>query len=107
MSLRLRTLFLVSFAVLFLLAGARFGAAQQTLGGLTGVVTDATGGILPGTDVTVVGEQTGLKRAQKSGSNGFYEFPNLPIGTYTLTFTRDGFQVQRFPGIDVQGNRIG
>ena len=107
MSLRLRTLFNALFVVLIVLTTVRFGLAQQTLGGLTGVVTDVTGGILPGTDVTVVGEQTGLKRQQKAGSNGFYEFPNLPIGTYTLTFTHDGFQAQKFPGIEVQGNRIG
>ena len=39
---------------------------QQTLGGVTGVVTDAQGGILPGTVVTAVGDQTGLTRTQTS-----------------------------------------
>jgi len=33
--------------------------AQQTLGGLTGVVTDTQGGILSGAAVTLVGDQTG------------------------------------------------
>ena len=78
---------------------------QQTLGGLTGVVTDASGGILPGTVATIVGDQTGLKRTQTAGSNGFYAFQDLPIGTYTLTFTRDGFQALRFPGILIQADR--
>jgi Carboxypeptidase regulatory-like domain/TonB dependent receptor len=91
--------------VFFLVTCSGFG--QQTLGGLTGVVTDASGGILPGTIVTVVGEQTGLKRTQTAGGNGFYEFANLPIGTYTLSFTRDGFQTQRMQAIPVQSDRTG
>jgi hypothetical protein len=107
MSTRLYTLFRVSVVVLFVLCGVQVALAQQTLGGITGIVTDATGGILAGTEITAVGDQTGLQRTQKSGSNGFYEFPNLPIGTYTLTFSRDGFQTQKFPAISVQGNRTG
>jgi len=87
----------------FLLVCPGFG--QQTLGGLTGVVTDASGGILPGTTVKVVGDQTGLTRTQTAGSNGFYEFANLPIGTYTLSFTRDGFQTQKMQAIPIQGDR--
>src|SRR5271168_561311 len=80
---------------------------QQTLGGLTGVVTDTQGGILSGVAVTLVGEQTGLKRSQVSASNGFYDFANLPIGTYTLSFTREGFETQKMQTVQVQGDRTG
>jgi hypothetical protein len=90
--------------VLTLLASGA-AIAQQTLGGLTGLVTDAAGAILPGTTVTVVSDQTGLKRVQTSGSNGVYNLPDLPIGTYTVTFSHDGFQQAKFPGIPVQGDR--
>jgi len=88
---------------LFLLAFPGFG--QQTLGGLTGVVTDASGGILPGTIVTIVGDQTGLTRTQTARGNGFYEFANLPIGTYSLSFTRDGFKTEKMLSIPIQGDR--
>src|SRR3984957_21332362 len=81
------------------------GFGQQTLGGLTGVVTDASGGILPGTVVMIVGDQTGLKRTQTAGSNGFYEFANIPVGTYTLSFTKEGVRTQKSPGMQVQGDR--
>jgi hypothetical protein len=80
---------------------------QQTLGGLTGVVTDSQGGILAGTVVTAVGDQTGLTRTQTAGSNGFYDFANLPIGTYTLSFSKDGFQTQQMNAIPVQSDRTG
>ncbi len=79
--------------------------AQQTLGGITGTVTDKTGGVLPDTVVTIVGDQTKLTRTQKANTNGAYDFVNLPIGTYTLTFTHDGFETQKIPSIAVQADR--
>jgi hypothetical protein len=80
-------------------------AQAQTLGGIVGTVTDKTGGVLPDTNVTIVGDQTKLTRTQKSNTNGGYDFVNLPIGTYTLTFTHDGFQTQKIPSITVQADR--
>jgi Carboxypeptidase regulatory-like domain len=79
--------------------------AQQTLGGITGTVTDKTGGLLPETTVTIVGDQTKLTRTQKTNPNGIYDFVNLPIGTYTLTFAHDGFESQKIPSITVQADR--
>jgi hypothetical protein len=81
--------------------------AQQTLGGITGTVTDKTGSVLPETTVTAVGDQTGLVRTQKTSATGSYDFVNLPIGTYTLTFTHEGFQTQKLPSIQVQADRTG
>jgi hypothetical protein len=78
---------------------------QQTLGGITGTVTDKTGGVLPDASVTIVGDQTQLTRTLKTNSNGSYDFVNLPIGTYTLTFTHDGFDSQKIPSITVQADR--
>ena len=104
---RLGTFLSVVGVVVLALACSLPALAQSTLGAITGIVTDAQGGILPGTEVTVVGDQTGLTRKQTSGSNGFYTFQNLPIGTYTLTFSHEGFQSQKFPAIPVQSDRTG
>jgi Carboxypeptidase regulatory-like domain/TonB dependent receptor len=101
--LRLPFVFLFSQMICLLLVCPAFG--QRTLGGLTGVVTDAQGNTLPGTIVTAINDQTGLQRVQTAGGNGFYAFQDLPIGTYTLTFTHEGFQTQKFPGIVVQSDR--
>jgi len=79
--------------------------AQQTLGGITGTVTDASGGILPNTTVSIVSDQTKLSRTQTANSGGIYDFVNLPIGSYTLTFTHDGFETQKMPAIVVQADR--
>jgi hypothetical protein len=81
------------------------GLAQQTLGGITGEVTDSSGGVIPNATVTVVDEQTSLTRSVKTNGTGLYSFVNLPIGTYTLTYTADGFDVQRTQHITVQADR--
>jgi len=79
--------------------------AQQTLGGITGTVTDASGGILPNTTVSIVSDQTKLSRTQTTNAGGIYDFVNLPIGSYTLTFSHDGFESQKIPSIVVQADR--
>jgi len=104
MSRRLRILGLFAFLFAVLLLPA-IALAQQTLGGITGVVTDATGGLVPGAAVDAIGQETGLKRSQTSGDNGYYAFVNLPIGHYTLTVTHAGFQTQVLPDIAVQADR--
>ena len=79
--------------------------AQQTLGGISGTVTDPNGGVIPNAAVTAVGEQTALTRTASTNGSGGYSFVNLPIGTYTLTYTAEGFQIQKTPHITVQADR--
>ncbi|MGA8730522.1 MAG: carboxypeptidase-like regulatory domain-containing protein, partial [Terracidiphilus sp.] len=79
--------------------------AQQTLGGISGTVTDPNGGVIPNAGVTAVGEQTALTRTASTNGSGGYSFVNLPIGTYTLTYTAEGFQIQKTPHIIVQADR--
>ena len=100
-----RFVFFVVAASLWIPAAFVPCAQAQTLGGIVGTVTDKTGGVLPNTNVTIVGDQTKLTRTQKSNTNGSYDFVDLPIGTYTLTFTHEGFQTQKMPSITVQGDR--
>ncbi len=79
--------------------------AQRTLGGITGTVTDKTGSVLTETNVTIVAAETKLTRTQKTNANGIYDFVDLPIGTYTLTFVHQGFQSQKIPSVMVQADR--
>src|ERR1700746_1684303 len=94
-------------AGLFLAMGTMWmpsAQAQQTLGGITGTVTDTTGAVISGATVTLVGNETKLNRTQTTSTTGSYLFVNLPIGTYTLTFTQQGFQSQNVPSVLVQAN---
>jgi hypothetical protein len=95
----------LALTVLINVASSRPAFSQQTLGGIRGTVTDQTGALVPGTVVTVIADETGLTRSQKSNSEGEYEIPSLPIGTYTLTFTQKGFLTVSVPSILVQANR--
>jgi hypothetical protein len=81
-------------------------AAQQTLGGITGTVVDATGSAVPNVEVKVVSEGTKLVRTAKSNGQGEYQLNDLPIGTYTVTFTITGFTTEKVPGIVVQSDRM-
>jgi carboxypeptidase family protein len=99
------SVFFFSFCLCLALAFGPCARAQRTLGGITGTVTDSSGGVLPNTTVTIVNDQTKLTRIQKTNDTGAYDFVNLPIGTYTLTFTHDGFQTLKIPSITVQADR--
>jgi hypothetical protein len=79
--------------------------SQQTLGGITGEVTDPTGGVIPNATVTVTAESTSMTRTTQTNGTGAYNFVNLPIGAYTLTYTANGFDVQKTQHIAVQADR--
>jgi hypothetical protein len=96
---------LVAIATAAVLCGGHLAAQQITLGGITGEVTDASGGVIPNVTITAIDEQTTLTRTSKTNGAGSYTFVNLPIDTYTLTFTADGYQVQKTPHITVQADR--
>jgi hypothetical protein len=57
--------------------------------------------------VQLSGDVNGVKLTAKSQKNGVYQFQNLPVGTYTLTFTGAGFETSKVPSIPVQENRTG
>jgi hypothetical protein len=49
--------------------------AQQ--GQINGVITDSSGGVVPGATVTATEQETGLSTDTVSGANGRYTFPSL------------------------------
>jgi len=99
----LRIAFCFLFSILILVASV--ARAQQTLGAIGGTVNDNSAALLNDVTVTVVEDQTKLTRTTKTNNDGGYQLVNLPIGTYTVTFTHDGFETQNMPSIVVQANR--
>lgn len=66
--------------------------AQEASSGINGTITDAGQGVVPKAQVTARNTGTNLTASAMSNANGFFEFPNLPPGRYTLTVTAPGFQ---------------
>jgi hypothetical protein len=99
--------FLSSLAVLFsvLLLQPQAMQAQQTLGGITGTVIDPSGSAVPDADVKATSEDTKLERSTRSNAQGVYNLNDLPLGKYTISFTKEGFSSERYPGILVQADR--
>jgi len=79
--------------------------AQQTLGAINGTVLDPSGASVAGATVTVTNTQIDLSRSAKSGGNGFFQIFNLPIGSYQVTVSQDGFETTQENGITVQEAR--
>jgi hypothetical protein len=98
---------LSSLAVLFsvVLLQTQAMQAQQTLGGITGTVVDPSGSAVPDAEVKVTSEETKLERSTRSNAQGVYNLNDLPLGKFTVSFTKDGFSSERYPGILVQANR--
>ncbi len=77
---------------LFLLMIACVGAsAQIDRAVLEGTVTDPTGAVIRGASVQVLAVDTGISQQQQTGSNGYYRFPGLAVGRYTVTATNPKF----------------
>jgi hypothetical protein len=65
----------------------------QSVSGVTGVVTDATGAVIPGVDVLLADTKTSKELTTKTNDQGVYIFSNVPPGEgYRLTFTIANFQ---------------
>src|SRR5688572_28001167 len=77
-------------AVLVLLPGAAYA---QT-GAIAGQARDTSGAALPGVLVEVTSPQLIEKvRSTTTDGNGRYQITALPVGTYKVTFTLQGFNV--------------
>jgi Carboxypeptidase regulatory-like domain len=79
--------------------------AQQTLGSINGTVTDSSGAVVQGADVRAHNIATGLEQSAKTKSDGSFSIVDLPIGSYEVTFSRDGFKKEVHSQILVQSNR--
>jgi hypothetical protein len=79
--------------------------AQLNLGNISGTATDAQDLTLPGAKIEVRNLDTNLVVTATTQNNGSYQIPNLPIGTYSVRFSHDGFETRVFDQILVQGNR--
>ena len=69
---------------------------------IRGVITDTSGGVVPGASVTVTHESTGLQRSITSNPSGQYAFDAMPPGKYTVSVMMQGFKKMQTSGNELQ-----
>ena len=85
----MRNIALIVVTIL-LFATLSFGQANS---GVTGVVTDAAGAVVPGVTVTLTDTKTGTSQTTTTTDNGTYVFNNIKPGAgFKLAFEKQGFQ---------------
>ena len=92
----LRSCLAVSIAVIAL----SYLSIAQT-GSIAGTVTDATGAVIPGANVTARNTATNEAHSTTSGASGSYSLPNLSVGPYEITVKKEGFKVFHLPSIEL------
>jgi outer membrane receptor protein involved in Fe transport len=75
--------------------------AQRTTGIVAGTVKDESGAALPGATVAVSGPNIVGAQTAVTNQNGFYRLPNLPPGSYQLSFSFTGFTTLTRTGVRV------
>src|SRR6516225_4833859 len=76
-----------------------WGQSQSINGSIQGRVSDPAAAPVPDAQVTVKNDSAGLTRTQSTNTDGYYAIPNLPLGSYTVTIQKTGFQAERHTGV--------
>ena len=75
-----------------------------TGGTISGTVKDASSAVVEDAAVTAANLDTGVLQRLSTNASGFYSFPNLPIGRYTVTIEKTGFKSYARTGITIDAN---
>ncbi|MFY9844411.1 MAG: carboxypeptidase regulatory-like domain-containing protein [Terriglobales bacterium] len=80
--------------------------AQGTGGRILGRVSDPSGALLAGVKVTLTNEATNVSSESTTNSSGEFGFPQVPVGSYTVSFDLTGFKTNVEKGVAVSLNQI-
>ena len=79
------------------------GAAQTAFrGAISGTVRDQSGAVVPSASVKATQTETNLIRTVLTGTDGGYAISNLPVGTYDIQVTLNGFEIWIKKGIALE-----
>ena len=97
----IRRVYILLGALALLGLGPRVSAQVQNAS-LTGVVIDPSGAVVANATVTAVNQATNVSQQTTTGSAGYYLFPSLPIGNYTVSAEAPGFKKAVHDGIQLE-----
>jgi hypothetical protein len=75
--------------------------AQTFRGGINGTVTDASGAVVPRASVVATDVDTGVTHTTTSSSAGEFLFQDLPLGSYSVVVSINGFSTAKFDKVTV------
>jgi hypothetical protein len=76
-----------------------FAQTQAINGSIRGRVADQTSAPVAQAHVKVQNAGTGFERTVDTSDDGYYLAPNLPLGSYTVTIQKEGFDTERRAGV--------
>ena len=98
----------IAFALQFgivALVFAGWACAQTTSGLITGTITDSTGAVIPGAQVLLTSQATGVQRSSVTDANGYYSVPELQPGVYDVSVSKEGFANQKLSNVHLEVNQ--
>src|SRR5271169_4040731 len=93
-----------SLLILVLVSCLAIAVQADTVGSISGTITDQTGAVIPETTVTALNLDTTVVQATKTNANGFYNFTALPVGRYEIEILREGFNPYKRTGLVIDVN---
>ena len=95
-----KSLVFLALALSFGMLAVDLHAQSQAINGsIRGRVIDPANAPIPQAAVRVENTGTGLARSTQTAEDGYYVFPNLPLGSYAVTIQKEGFDTQRHTGV--------
>lgn len=95
-----------AIAVLLTVISGTWLLGQTTNATLSGVVQDQQNAVIPNATVEATQIETGQMHSSKSGPDGHYIIPNLPIGRYRISASAPGFKALVIPSMTLQVNQL-
>lgn len=92
--------------VVFSLIFANSFSGQTSMARITGVVMDPEQAVIPGANVLVRNEETGVEVRTQTNEAGVFVVPNLPPGRYTITVSSEGFRTYQRTGLVLETAQV-
>lgn len=101
-----KVLLFSAIAASLVVLGSSSAFADNVYATIHGAVTDSTGAVVPGVQVTATNIATGVKTTTVSHDSGLYEFLQLAPGTYTVNASKNGFKTYKSTPITLKVNQV-
>ncbi|MEJ7606400.1 MAG: carboxypeptidase regulatory-like domain-containing protein [Bryobacteraceae bacterium] len=96
---------MLRFAACYIILAATCSYGQLTRGYISGTVQDATNAVIPDVQVKIKNRDTNATLGIETNDSGIYRFAGVEPGTYSVEFTKAGFEVRRVENVIVGTNQ--